>query len=245
MLWGAKNNADLLEKMNTAILSLSSDGTLKTISDKWLSDFVSVLTFDDFLDLNAKSVITILVTLIISMFFVALQRILTHRGNSQKDLATGLFNKKTTERLVEAELAHKHNGAMLLVDIDNFKNVNDKLGHITGDQYILSLANILKSTFRQNDIIGRIGGDEFMVFLKGNHDKEIAIKKAKILYEKIEKFNLENPSECPLHTSVGISLAGGNTDFKTMYEKTDNALYKAKELGKNRVYFDGEQERIV
>ena len=179
------------------------------------------------------------------MFFVSLQRILTYRGISQKDLATGIFNKKTAERLVEAELVHKHNGAMLLVDIDNFKNVNDKLGHSTGDQYILALANILETTFRQNDIVGRIGGDEFMVFLKGNHDKEIAIKKAKILQEKIKKFNLENPSECPLQISVGISLASENTDFKAMYEKTDITLYKVKELGKNRVYFDGEQERIV
>ena len=94
---------------------------------------------------------------------------------------TGLYNKMTTVNKINQQLhEHKnHIGAIIVVDMDDFKYINDSEGHLIGDHAIRRVSRILKDNFRKEDIIGRIGGDEFVVFLNDIPDKEIARRKAR------------------------------------------------------------------
>ncbi len=89
---------------------------------------------------------------------------------AERDTLTGLYNKGTTEKLINdflnSEEASLGMHAFLIVDIDNFKSVNDNLGHVFGDKVLFEVSKNLKPIFRKDDIVGRIGGDEFIVFLK-------------------------------------------------------------------------------
>lgn len=92
---------------------------------------------------------------------------------AQTDLFTGLYNKTTTETFIGEEI-RKGAGILLLLDVDNFKNINDRFGHEAGDYVLKHISDLLTETFRKCDIIGRIGGDEFMIFIKDTTDISIA-----------------------------------------------------------------------
>ena len=125
--------------------------------------------------------------------------------------------------------------ALMIIDIDDFKHVNDTLGHVTGDQLISDVALTLRKTFRKTDTISRIGGDEFLVFLPVMTSTEAVEKKAEeflnAIYGNIEKEGKSVQISC----SIGISFfPGDGKDFFDLYQKADNALYYAKGKGKNR-----------
>lgn len=105
------------------------------------------------------------------------------------DMLSGLLNRAATERAIKDRLLEMGQGdtcALFIVDLDNFKQVNDMLGHQAGDQAIRQAAEKLSSLFRASDIVGRLGGDEFVVFLYGGITKEIASKKAAAICEKLQ-----------------------------------------------------------
>lgn len=109
---------------------------------------------------------------------------------SQIDEMTHLFNKITTEKMVTSVLSEfpQKKQALIVVDIDNFKSVNDILGHKVGDHIICVVAGVLSSLFRNTDIIGRIGGDEFVVLMRNVPDYNVVTKKAaQLIYLKIRK----------------------------------------------------------
>ena len=89
---------------------------------------------------------------------------------------TGALNREATEARIEKRLSDDQKGFLFLLDIDNFKEINDTRGHMIGDQILIDLVQLLKSEFRQNDVIGRLGGDEFMVFMNQTQDPQAAIK---------------------------------------------------------------------
>lgn len=166
------------------------------------------------------------------------QRELTLIIKAEKDQLTGLYNKITTEQLItdflncpdHLEQCH----ALMIIDVDDFKTVNDKLGHLYGDIVLASLADALKPVFRDSDIIGRIGGDEFFVFLKNMPDYKIAQTKAKEICGLFQKTYTENNVSCSISASVGIALFPEHgQDMKTLYKNADSALYAAKANGKN------------
>jgi diguanylate cyclase (GGDEF)-like protein len=153
------------------------------------------------------------------------------------------------ERLTNTVIVNNHNEvddklhAFLFVDIDDFKKVNDLYGHDEGDRLIISFAELIKSYFREDDINGRFGGDEFIVFVKN-------IKNIQTLNEIVERFcikinekNNENP-EYEFTTSIGISIFpehGNNTE--DLIKNTDIALYESKDKGKNTYnIFKGKKE---
>ena len=118
-------------------------------------------------------------------------------------------------------------------DLDNFKVVNDTLGHLAGDSVLIRLARELRQTFRREDIIGRVGGDEFHVFM---HDAtlEIAQKKAKSLCAVMHALFPEGSLSAALSLSVGIAAAEGPVAYEELFRQADTALYQAKANGKNR-----------
>ncbi|MEG0829771.1 MAG: EAL domain-containing protein [Anaerovoracaceae bacterium] len=170
------------------------------------------------------------------------EEVLTYKA--QRDLATGLYNKAATEELINRELiqvANQGKGcSLLLLDMDNLKIINDSFGHIHGDNAINAVAEVLNTNFRATDIIGRIGGDEFMVFLAGTSDDIWLCNQAQKLNEAFDKITLGDGIECSIHCSIGITSSKGARSFEELYPKADSALYRAKSLGKNTFAIYGE-----
>ena len=127
------------------------------------------------------------------------------------------------------------NNAILMIDIDNFKKVNDTHGHAFGDEVIMMIARCLKNAFRSSDSVGRMGGDEFMVMLK-DVSCEQAISLANIYQKVIQEESDKLSRPFPITSSVGIAFfpEGGNT-YEEVYHKADMALYEVKQHHKGQV----------
>ena len=153
-------------------------------------------------------------------------------------LCVDIFNKPTTESLVRAELERRTSGALMMIDVDDFKSINDSFGHLFGDEFLKKFATTIKSTFRESDIVGRYGGDEFFVFMP-YATASLAERRAQQLLEKISEINV--PVEGGVKSSIGIAaVTPENRDYKRILKQADSALYQAKNRGKNcAVLFEG------
>lgn len=155
---------------------------------------------------------------------------------NQMDSFTGLYNKTATLELIEKYINEnsekKH--ALFFIDIDNFKAVNDSHGHIFGDKILFELSNVIKKQFRHTDLVGRIGGDEFLVLLKDYIDEDFIHEKAEALCAGISA--IKSPlKDIVLTASIGITLYPKHGKLlSSLYEKADIALYAAKSEGKNK-----------
>jgi len=161
---------------------------------------------------------------------------------ASRDSLTNILNRKAmedriTERLSSA--AEDELSALYIIDLDNFKQINDRFGHQAGDETLKNVAAALNNTFRSSDIVGRLGGDEFMAFISGVTERN-AIARANRLINELQ-FLVENAS---LSASVGLALCVGKAEFSAMYRGADKALYRSKDMGKNRctVYRHGEEQ---
>ncbi len=157
---------------------------------------------------------------------------------AEKDALTGLYNKGATQQLIEQtleeELQKNTLNALMIIDLDNFKEVNDTLGHSHGDKVLADTANILGEVFKGGDIVGRIGGDEFVVFMRNLN----SISNADILASRIvEKVDFKLPAgdkEINVTCSIGVSVFPYHgKSYEELFEKADKALYTAKANGKN------------
>lgn len=155
------------------------------------------------------------------------------------DKMTMLLNRETTmqkiAQVLERESECKH--ALYMIDIDNFKILNDTLGHQTGDEFLVAVAKAVRNCFRESDIVGRIGGDEFFVLMRNTPGIEKSREKAEELRKAIERV-CSKYAEIALSGSIGISLypESGRT-VEALYAEADSSLYQAKRQGKNRFIF--------
>lgn len=151
------------------------------------------------------------------------------------DEMTKLLNKATAEKMAKQILEEypDENHAILMIDIDNFKNVNDSLGHDVGDHVISVVAGIISMQFGGSDIVGRIGGDEFMVFMKDVKDREDTRQKAQNIVDALcKKENLSIP-DC-VSVSIGMAFSDeSGIEYEPLFKKADEALYVSKEKGKS------------
>lgn len=159
------------------------------------------------------------------------------RRRAELDALTGLYNHAETERRAGMYLDGMPETicAMFIIDVDNFKLVNDGQGHLFGDAVLAELAAGMKKLTRKSDVIGRIGGDEFAIFLKDIPSSQIAEEKARKLLEIFQ--NLFRGEKKPIEVTCSIGLAiypWDGLDFQTLYHCADLALYQAKSQGKNR-----------
>lgn len=160
------------------------------------------------------------------------------------DSQTKLINKETARRMSEEYLNRDPGNiicAMMIIDLDNFKQVNDQFGHLFGDAILVQAAREIKKLFRSQDLVARIGGDEFMVLMQGTNDTALIQNRCSqliALFEDITNTQLDN---CTLGCSIGIALAPANgTTYQDLYQRADLALYQAKNYGKNQyVFYDG------
>ena len=152
------------------------------------------------------------------------------------DPMTGLLNKSESQRQI-GDLIKKNAGALLMLDLDSFKLVNDIHGHDMGDKILIRFAELIRKILRENDLAGRMGGDEFIVYLQHVHDEEILQEKVKFLNDELllsaKKFMGEDMN-IPLGVSIGAVFSPDEgKDFSTLYKKADSALYEVKKNGKH------------
>ena len=150
---------------------------------------------------------------------------------SEIDPLTSVFNKETTQKLIDQKLKNHEHFCFLILDVDDFKSVNDNYGHAVGDKVLKNLSDLFKNHFRQTDIVGRIGGDEFIILIEDEH---IAESRIQSLLKKVNALKIEELQDFKLSISVGMAFAPSNgTTFMELYRHADHALYQTKRTGKN------------
>lgn len=171
----------------------------------------------------------------------AYHRDIQERKSNEKELAnrairdslTGALNRSAAEQQIAEFLAQPklagHISAFLMLDINRFKAVNDSYGHQMGDQYLVKLTQIILKQLRKQDIVGRMGGDEFAILLKNLSNKEVATAIAERLAREVEGIQQELQIALPTSVSIGIALYPfDGADFQTLYEQADMSMYHAK-----------------
>jgi len=152
------------------------------------------------------------------------------------DSLTGLYNRRFADEMLKQEKLtykrYKTPFCILLIDLDNFKIVNDIYGHDVGDKVLIAVAKVLKSSVRESDIVARWGGEEFLILLR-RIELEDAIKVAEKIRNAICQLKL--PPVEGITASIGVSCYSGEDDVYDLVRKADLALYQAKTQGKNCV----------
>lgn len=156
------------------------------------------------------------------------------------DALSGILNRSGFETEVRALISNNQKGTMLAFDLDNFKTVNDALGHPEGDKVLVIFAQCLRNVFGEEGISGRLGGDEFAVFLPDNiPHKVMALQVRRILSEARTALSAYQPFQLSVSAGVAvISQATEVTDYDTLYASADAALYIAKRQGKNSFFIN-------
>jgi len=170
---------------------------------------------------------------------------------ADQDSLTLLYNKQAARRNIEQYLEQIRTGeqaAMLLIDIDNFKQINDTYGHLFGDAVLQKSAAEFKRLFRSGDVVARIGGDEFLIFMKNIRSHAIAISRADQVIDSFRGIFRKELKESHLSCSMGIAYCpddGGS--YEELFQHSDDALYVAKRHGKNsyRIFAEIEGEEAL
>lgn len=168
---------------------------------------------------------------------------------AELDGLTTLYNKMATEKYIRNYLESEgkdQNNLLFIIDVDHFKEINDTKGHTHGDEVLSMIGREIGSEFRVTDIIGRVGGDEFVVFLKNIPDREVAQSEAQRL---IDFFHSLHPGEY-VKSHVTASIGGAmypedGDDYESLYRAADSAVYKAKQRGRDQFAFYVEDENAI
>jgi len=158
---------------------------------------------------------------------------------SRVDGSTGLLNRASWEEAVEAELKRFKRGgsaaSMMMIDIDNFKTINDRHGHLAGDEVIRTTAAIIQTCLREIDVPGRYGGDEFGVML-AHTGMHAAVVAAERIRQRVAEARFERAPDIRCTLSIGLAAATrGMEDVHAWISQADSALYRAKTLGRNQI----------
>ncbi len=198
--------------------------------DVWVVDVVNVIIF---------TIVGIFLSIISNAVRVR-EFVLTRKINIQKDTdeLTGLKNKGALTREINAFLADeaKNKGILFILDVDRFKAINDTYGHDVGDRVIEQIGSLLGGMFTRDEIVGRFGGDEFIVFIKDTNDRDEAGRKAADLVTGAsENVSLPNDGK-KVSISVGVAIYRGfEKEYSEIFKKADVALYQSKADPENRV----------
>lgn len=156
------------------------------------------------------------------------------------DRLTGVLNRSAVLERISACLDCLGEGeghALLFIDLDSFKGINDALGHAEGDRVLRETARRLKEVFRRGDVVGRVGGDEFLVLLRGADSPEDIINRAARVFEALPLVETPDGAMTRLSCSIGAALCEKGKSVETLYAEADQAMYRAKAKGKNKIEF--------
>ena len=154
---------------------------------------------------------------------------------AQLDGMTEIYNATAARRLISSHLSNqksRETGAFFILDIDYFKQINDQYGHYRGDQILIQVSRILRSIFRRDDIVGRIGGDEFVVYVSHTLSRETMEKKCNTLLQAVREITV-NSNQAPITLSIGVVPTASGWNYNTAYQQADKALYEVKRRGRN------------
>lgn len=159
-----------------------------------------------------------------------------------RDPLTGVYNREMTIKKVENYINGNKNGvhALIFIDFDDFKKVNDNYGHLVGDRVLIHIIKNIRSVFTEGEIIGRVGGDEFVVFIGYANDNETIMNKADELINALGTPYIDNSNgtEIAISGSAGIATyPGEGSHYEQLIQCADKALYCVKSKGKNNYMF--------
>ncbi len=159
------------------------------------------------------------------------------RQEAMEDPLTKILNRKGAIANIEETIMKELPGAMFVLDIDNFKQLNDNYGHQIGDQVLVLLADIMKTHSREGDVAARIGGDEFLLFLPGCVRTDVLESRAESICQAFRE--AAAPYEkADLSVSIGISVNDGSRDFDQLFKEADDRLYMVKNSGKGSFRYE-------
>ena len=151
------------------------------------------------------------------------------------DQLTGLYNRhfiaEALPKLVSQSRRQQYSLSMVMIDIDHFKKVNDEFGHEVGDKVLSDVSRTLKELARKEDVLGRYGGEEFLLLLV-HCDLKQAAAKAELTRQKVDEMR---PMGIDISASFGVSCLRDQDNISSLFNRADAAVYRAKELGRNRV----------
>lgn len=162
---------------------------------------------------------------------------------AMRDDLTGLYNKSASEHLIKQCLEKDKFGLLFMIDIDNFKEINDTHGHPEGDHALQSISRCLKKTFRSDDIIGRIGGDELVIYMRKVSSPSIVHKKMQIFVEQLREHSQRNVALITVSVGIAFYPKDGQS-FEELYKRADQSMYNAKRNGKQQYCFGGQIYRF-
>ncbi len=164
-----------------------------------------------------------------------------------RDSLTKLYNRPFAQERIESRLGScppEELSVLMVLDVDNFKQVNDRYGHMFGDAVLAEMSEKISSLFRHEDTVSRIGGDEFMIFMPNVSRRSAAERRAGDILRTLQELLQDTMEDVSFSCSIGLSFScGGEPDFQTLFNQADRALYRAKAQGKNQfVCFRQEME---
>ncbi|MBQ8279900.1 MAG: diguanylate cyclase [Roseburia sp.] len=184
--------------------------------------------------ISTIAVIALLITL-----FIHYRKARIIENISQTDALTGILNRGAVQAQITLAIDKEKANPdlvcpLIAIDLDNFKAVNDNYGHSEGDLLLKAVAKVLTHSVRQTDIVGRMGGDEFIVYLTNVSNKKTAEKVAAKLCTAVSALSLEKEEWSEITASFGVAFGDEHSTWSTLYHQADVALYDAKEKGKNQ-----------
>jgi diguanylate cyclase (GGDEF)-like protein len=170
------------------------------------------------------------------------RRELEVRYLSERDSLTGLYNRRSIntylQEMIQRARSQRYSVAVLLLDLDHFKSINDTYGHLSGDDVLVEASRVLQACVREQDIVGRFGGEEFVVILE-DIDEATTYRIAERIRAQLEALQVldEQGQSMPVRGSIGMTFdqVDSTTAYNTLIHKADQALYRAKLAGRNQV----------
>ena len=216
----------------------------------------SIHAHDLFTSIMAWAISLVLLAVVMQLRIQDGNARIRYRMLSETDMLTGILNKAASESSVRQYLQRHTSGtcALLMLDIDDFKQINDTFGHQVGDWLLEKMGQVLRHVFRSTDIIGRTGGDEFLLCIKEFQQEEVLRLKCSQIQELLRREAMEVAPDIfaekkePLTCSIGAALCEeGGLSFEELFRIADDAQYEAKFQGKGRciIYTVGGLEETV
>lgn len=165
------------------------------------------------------------------------------QARSKIDYMTGIYNREAFFEMMRTVRSRVNGGALLLIDADHFKNINDQYGHTVGDRALKLIAFALQNVTRKGDLVGRVGGEEFCVYLP-NASRSAAISIGERIRIEIENtpFHITQDKIEPLTISAGGAIAHKGDSNSQIFSRADHCLYEAKKQGRNRIIIEQEEQ---
>ena len=153
---------------------------------------------------------------------------------ARRDSLTGLLNRGATEARVDELLSETEGGAILVSDLDDFKGINDRYGHIVGDQLLQKTAQLLGYMTRRGDVLGRVGGDEFVIFFPGFRSPAALEERCRMIQRRFEEFRETEGRGLPLSITIGSAFREEGDTYRTLFDRGDRRLLEGKQAKKRR-----------